>query len=66
MREEDYILPELDNNLFKPVLNASVKDYEKRKGSMPKPLLNELKTLIAQNVLPKEINDILKTKLKRI
>ena len=33
---------------------------------MPKPLLNELKTLIAQNVLPKEINDILKTKLKRL
>lgn len=36
MREEDYILPELDDNLFKPVLNASVKDYEKRKGSIPK------------------------------
>ncbi len=36
MREEDYILPELDNNLFRPVLNASVKDYEKRKGSIPK------------------------------
>ena len=33
---------------------------------MPKPLLNELKTMIAQNVLPKEINDILKTKLKRL
>ena len=44
------------------ILNLSDEDLRR----MPDPLLSEIKSLVAREVLPKDINDMLKQKLKRL